>query len=88
MLFKLIEGMLYVPQTQDAASVQHLSNDELIELVQAITEQHGNGLTLKEFTEKCFDLFEDVSGMEGITTQDAMEIINLLWNIYYDQVSP
>jgi hypothetical protein len=67
--------------------MQHLSTNELTELVQAITEQHGNGLILMEFTEKCFDVFEDVSGMEGISTQDAMEIINLLWNIYYDQVS-
>jgi len=67
--------------------MQHLSTNELTELVQAITEQHGNGLILREFTEKCFDVFEDVSGMEGISTQDAMEIINLLWNIYYDQVS-
>lgn len=67
--------------------MQHLSTNELTELVQAITEQHGNGLILREFTGKCFDVFEDVSGMEGISTQDAMEIINLLWNIYYDQVS-
>ena len=68
--------------------MQHLSTAELTELVQAITEQHGHGLTKVGFTEACFDVFEDISGMEGVSTQDAMEIINLLWSTYRDQVSP
>lgn len=68
--------------------MEHLSTAELTELVQAITEQHGNSLTKLGFTEACFDVFEDISGIEGISTQDAMEIINLLWNTYHVQISP
>jgi hypothetical protein len=68
--------------------MEHLSTAEMTELVQAITEQHGNSLTKLGFTAVCFDVFEDISGMEGISTQDAMEIINLLWNTYHVQISP
>ena len=34
------------------------------------------------------DLFEDVSGMEGIEHLDAKEIINVLWSIYRGQNRP
>ena len=34
------------------------------------------------------DLFEDVSGMEGIEPLDAKEIINVLWSIYRGQNRP
>ncbi len=67
--------------------MQHLSTAELIELVQAITEQHGHGLTKVGFTEACFDVFEDISGMEGIEPRSAVDIINLLWDIYRDQAT-
>ena len=68
--------------------MQHLSTAELTELVQAIAEQHGHGLSKVEFTGACFDMFEDISGMEGVSTQDAMEITNLLWSTYMTKSAP
>jgi hypothetical protein len=67
--------------------MQHLSRSELTELVQAITEMHGNRLNRCEFVECCLQAFEDISGMEGIEPRCAVDIINLLWDIYRDQTS-
>jgi hypothetical protein len=67
--------------------MQHLSPSELTELVQAITEMQGLGLNQREFVECCHQAFEDISGMEGMEPADAREIINLLWDIYRDQIS-
>ena len=75
------------PSTQTATSMQHLSRSELTELVQAITEMHGTSLNQWEFVECCLQAFEDISGMEGIEPRSAVDIINLLWDIYRDQTS-
>lgn len=66
--------------------MNHLSPAEQTSVVQAITEQHGHALPKQSFIENCFNLFEDISGMEGITTRDAMRTINLLWAIYREQI--
>ncbi len=67
--------------------MQHLSRSELTELVQAITDMHGTSLNQWEFVEWCLQAFEDISGMEGIEPRSAVDIINLLWDIYRDQAS-
>jgi hypothetical protein len=68
--------------TVNGIVMDHLSEHEQIELVRIIKELSGTSLTKHQFTEAAFDLFEDVSGMEGVTTPDAMEIINSMWSIY------
>jgi hypothetical protein len=62
--------------------VNYFSPDELQTLLLIIRDQHGSSLTRKQFTDTTFDLFEDISGLEGIPPEQAMEIINSLWSVY------
>lgn len=62
--------------------MEHLTKRLTVELVEFIFDQHGNGLTKRQFTELVLDCFEDISGLEGLSPPDATEIINTLWSIY------
>jgi hypothetical protein len=62
--------------------VNYFSPDELQTLTFVIRDQHGLKLTLQQFTDISFDLFEDISGLEGVDPEKAMEIINTLWSVY------
>ena len=62
--------------------VNYFSPDELQTLISIIRDQHGLNLTYQQFTDTTFDLFEDISGLEGIPPEQAMEIINTLWSVY------
>jgi hypothetical protein len=64
--------------------VEHFSTEELNHLVHIICESCGQQLTKRAFTEITFELFEDISGMEGESTSASMEIINTLWKKYRD----
>jgi len=62
--------------------VNYFSPDELQTLISIIRDQHGLTLNYQKFTDTTFDLFEDISGLEGIPPEQAMEIINTLWSVY------
>ena len=62
--------------------VNYFSPDELQTLISIIRDQHGFTLNYQQFTDTTFDLFEDISGLEGIPPEQAMEIINTLWSVY------
>lgn len=62
--------------------MNYFSPDELQTLISIIRDQHGLTLTRRQFTDTTFDLFEDISGLEGIDPEQAIEIINTLWSIY------
>jgi hypothetical protein len=62
--------------------VNYFSPDELQTLISIIRDQHGLKLTRQQFIDTTFDLFEDISGLEGIPPEQAMEIINTLWSVY------
>jgi len=62
--------------------VNYFSPDELQTLILIIQDQHGLTLNYQQFTDTTFDLFEDISGLEGIPPEKAMEIINTLWSVY------
>jgi hypothetical protein len=62
--------------------VNYFSPDELQSLISIIQDQHGLKLTRQQFIDITFDLFEDISGLEGIPPEQAMEIINTLWSVY------
>lgn len=62
--------------------VNYFSPDELQTLISIIRDEHGLKLTRQQFTDTTFDLFEDISGLEGVDPEQAMEIINTLWSIY------
>ena len=62
--------------------MNYFSPDELQTLILIIQDQHGLTLNYQQFTDTTFDLFEDISGLEGIPPEQAMEIINTLWSVY------
>jgi hypothetical protein len=62
--------------------VNYFSPDELQSLISIIRDEHGLTLTRQQFSDTTFDLFEDISGLEGIPPEQAMEIINTLWSVY------
>ena len=62
--------------------MNYFSPDELQTLISIIQDQHGLTLTRQQFTDTTFDLFEDISGLEGIPPEQAMENINTLWSVY------
>ena len=62
--------------------MDYLTPDEQTRLVAFIRNRDGFDFTQDRFTEVAFDLFEDIAGMEGLSTTDATEIINSMWSIY------
>ena len=62
--------------------MDNLTPDEQTRLVAFIRDRDGFDLSLGGFTEVAFDLFEDIAGMECLSTLDAIEIINSMWSIY------
>jgi len=62
--------------------VNYFSPDELQTLILIIRDQHGLTLNYQQFIDITFDLFEDISGLEEIPPEQAMEIINTLWSVY------
>ena len=62
--------------------MNYFSPDELQTLISIIQDQHGLNLTRQQLTDISFDLFEDISGLEGVDPEQAMEIINTLWSVH------
>ena len=62
--------------------MNYFSPDELQSFISIIQDQHGLTLNRQQFTDTTFDLFEDISGLEGLPPEQAMEIINTLWSVY------
>ena len=67
--------------------MNYFSPDELQTLISIIRGKHGLKLTRQQFTDISFDLFEDISGLEGVDPEQAMEIINTLWSVYCEYKS-
>ena len=68
--------------------MKHLTTSESHRLITWVIDHHGRRLKRTAFTEIVMDLFEDVSGMEGIEHLDAKDSINVLWSIYRGQNRP
>ena len=62
--------------------MNYFSPDELQTLISIIRDQHGLTLNYQQFIDITFDLFEDISGLEGVDPEQAMENINTLWSVY------
>ena len=62
--------------------MNYFSPDELQTLISIIQDQNGLKLTRQQFIDTTFDLFEDISGLEGVDPEQAMENINTLWSVY------
>lgn len=64
--------------------MEYLTQVEHQSIVQLIRQQDRHLLTHQQFTDICFVLFEDISGMEAIATSEAIETIENLWSIYLE----
>jgi len=62
--------------------MKYLNQVERQSIVQLIRQHERHLLTHQQFTDICFELFEDISGMEAIATPEATEIIENLWSTY------
>jgi len=66
----------------DHRSFAALTDDELDRLVEVVIEQFGSALDRAQFTDVALTLFEDIAGLETITTKQASRYIVALWRRY------
>jgi hypothetical protein len=66
----------------DHRSFAALSDDELDRLVEVVVEMFGSTLDRAQFTDVALTLFEDIAGLETITTRKASRYVAALWRRY------
>jgi hypothetical protein len=66
----------------DHLSFAALNDDELDRLVEVIVEQFGSTLERAQFADVALTLFEDIAGLETITTKRANRYVAVLWRRY------
>lgn len=59
-----------------------LNDDELDRLVEVIVEQFGSTLDRAQFADVALTLFDDMPGLETITTKAASRYVAALWRRY------
>lgn len=59
-----------------------LTDDELDRIVQVIVEQFRSTLDRDQFADAALTLFDDVPGLETITTKQASRYVAALWRRY------
>jgi hypothetical protein len=63
-------------------SVAALTDDELDRLVEIVIEDFGFNLPHDQFTDVAMTLFDDMPGLEVITTKKASRYVAALWQRY------
>ena len=63
--------------------MNHLSENELRELIEIVVHSHGSYLSEEAFNDAVLMLFEDIAGMESCLLHD--HYLDLLWDLYYDR---
>lgn len=66
----------------DHRSIAALNDDELDRLVEVIVEQFGSTLDRERFADAALTLFDDMPGLETITTKQANRCVTALWRRY------
>ena len=66
----------------DHRSFAALNDDELDGLVDVIVEQFGPTLDRAQFADVALTLFDDIAGLETITTKQANRYVAALWQRY------
>ena len=59
-----------------------LNDDEIDGLVEVLIEQSGPTLNRAQFADVALTLFEDIAGLETITTKQANRYVAALWQRY------
>ena len=63
--------------------MNHLTENELRELVDLVVNTHGSSLSEEAFNDAVLMLFEDIAGMESCLLHD--HYLGLLWDLYHDR---
>ena len=63
--------------------MNHLSENELRELIDLVVHSHGSYLSEEAFNDAVLMLFEDIAGMELSLLHD--HYLDLLWDFYHDR---
>jgi hypothetical protein len=63
--------------------MNHLSENELRELIEIIVHSHGSSLSEEAFNDAVLMLFEDIAGMESCLFHHLY--LDLLWDLYHDR---
>ena len=63
--------------------MNHLTENELRELIEIVVHSHGSYLSEEAFNDAVLMLFEDIAGMESCLLHD--HYLCLLWDFYYDR---
>ena len=63
--------------------MNHLSENELRELIEIVVHSHGSYLSEEPFNDAVLMLFEDIAGMESCLLHH--HYLDLLWDFYYDR---
>ena len=66
----------------DHRSFAALNDDELDGLVEVVIEQFGSTLDRAQLADVSLILFEDIAGLEPITTKQANRYVAALWRRY------
>ena len=59
-----------------------LNDDELDRLVEVVIEQFGSTLDRAQLADVALTLFDDIAGLETITTKQANREVHALWRRY------
>ncbi len=68
--------------SSDHRSFAVLNDDELDGLVEVVIKQFGSTLDRAQFADVVLTLFEDIAGLETITTKQANRDVPALWRRY------
>ena len=63
--------------------MNHLSENELGELIELVVHSHGSSLSQEAFNDAVLMLFEDIAGMESSLLHH--HYLDLLWDFYHDR---
>ena len=66
----------------DIRSFAALNDDEINRLVEVVIEQFGSTLDRHQFADVALTLFEDIAGLETITTKKVSRHVAALWQRY------
>ena len=66
----------------DDRTTDGLNDDELERLIDVVIEQFGSTLDRRQFDEVVMALFDDLAGLESITTKKTNQYIAALWRCY------
>ena len=63
--------------------MNHLTENELRELIEIVVHSHGSYLSEEAFNDAVLMLFEDIAGMELCLLH--LHYLDLLWDLYHDR---